>query len=281
MGFETTVYACAENPGGLPGSRAARYACLGLIFAASLTGGALLVAAFPNVACETDDVATLSGNAVGLAALLFVAACCTCCTTACYWYDARQFVYETSTQSRGDVPSPASKRGEEVYAGVDIGAQVCSILSSCWQICVVFSCFGIGVALVSALRSVQGAVEADEEVVVSDGNSSTSSAVVIDRPCDNDLLLTMGWLAIALPLLFFATMAWRLCRTPPQLDVFKDRLVANTRGGDGGGGGVGGGNGDGGRSGRHGSRTMSSATSPADNGEVGSSNIDLELSAVP
>ena len=278
MGFETTVYACTENCGGLPGSRAARYACLGLVFAASLTGGILLVLAFPNAACETDEITTLSGNAVGLAALLFVSACCTCCTTVCYWYDARQFVYETSTQSQGDVLSPSSKRGEEIYAGVDIGAQVCSFLSSCWQFCVVLSCFGIGVALVSAQRAVQGAISEDDTAVVSGGggggNDNTSSAVVIDRPCDNDLLLSMGWLAIALPLLFFATMVWRLCRTPPQLDVFKDRLMANAGGGSSGGGE------GGGRIGRRGSG-KSSATTPVGDDDVASAQINVELSAAP
>ena len=132
MGLESCAYVATENVG-VAFAHRARNACLFLMFAGFLALGIVLVSAFPSAGCEPP---ALSEQAIGLSALLFVAACCACTQGLCYVFDEKSRVSRTSTQEEGDVPSESAPRGAEVYAAIDIGEKACSTLSSCWQVCV-------------------------------------------------------------------------------------------------------------------------------------------------
>ena len=258
MGFESCAYVATENVG-VAFAHRARNACLLVLFAGFLAAGVLLVSLFPNDGCAP---AALSEQAVGLGALLLVAACCACTQGLCYVFDERERVARTSTQEHGDVPSKHAPRGAEVYAAIDIGEKSCSTISSCWQVCVFLSCFGIGISLLSLLQQAGGAggaggadsgtvsdTTSSTPAAGDDGNnndsnssnsSSTGSGVVVDGVCPNDLLLVFGVVIIVLPIVFCLTMVWRLWRSPSPLKHFDGTPYSiNLMGSMRGGGGVG------------------------------------------
>lgn len=137
----------------------------------------------------------------------------------CYWYDADNVVYRTSTQEVGDLPftvGPAKATTKrEVFGGIDIGHKVCAGLSSCWQICGFLSCFGIGISLMTGING-DGTVIGQVNYHNSSNNSSTTPI-----PCEGESMYILGLFALIASILFFTTMCWRICRDPQTLLIYQ------------------------------------------------------------
>ena len=230
MGFESCAYVATENVG-VAFAHTARNVCLLIMFLGFLGGGILLVVTFPNEGCTPS---ALSDQAVGLGILLFIASCCACTQGICYVFDERSRVARTSTQAQGDVPSKKAPRGAEVYAAIDIGEKACSTLSSCWQMCVFLSCFGIGLSLLTMLpqNEIDSFVSGQESGIINGGHSpapssidngsnSSSSGTVNGTACPSGMLFIIGFITLVLPVLFCLTLVWRLCRSPSPLKHFE------------------------------------------------------------